>query len=206
MGTVSNKRMSNYQKSSFASRLKEAMEIRGKRQIDLSNETGILRGTISNYLKGRYEPKMQIVAVLAKHLHCNEMWLLGADVPFDRYYGIDKDDMEREQIIKALECCMGKGCKDCPYRCGNCTCISTLTDDALALIKELTEESDRLKELGTTKEIEKELVRRQTKADTVRKMQERLKRECLIDSGYEVLQIGAIDQIAKELLEEDEGK
>ena len=39
------------------------------------------------------------------------------------------------------------------------------------------------------------------RADTVRKMQERLKQECLVDSGWEVFQIGTIDQIAKEMVE-----
>ena len=45
----------------------------------------------------------------------------------------------------------------------------------------------------------------EAKADTVRKMQERLKRECFVDSGWEVFQIGTIDQIAKEMLESDDG-
>ena len=53
--------------------------------------------------------------------------------------------MERDDIIKALECCRGKGCKECPYRCGDATCISTVASDALSLIKKLTEDVERVR-------------------------------------------------------------
>ena len=64
--------------------------------------------------------------------------------------------MEREQIIKALECCHTAfiaDCKQCTYK-GKAdneedlgiTCLNVLMKDALALIKELTEENKRLRE------------------------------------------------------------
>jgi hypothetical protein len=134
----------------------------------------------------------------------------------------EENNMEREQIIKALGMCTASRpkCKECPYFIGDIRCKhSKLLKDALALINEMTEENRKrvcqancdaaeikiLREhwmvLGTT--IDKQENELKTiKADTVWKMQERLKRECLIDSGYEVLQIGTIDQIAKEMLEE----
>ena len=130
---------------------------------------------------------------------------------------------KREWIIKALECCInheGDNCPDCPYHYTvngfNHNCKEDMCADALFLIKELTEE---------IRDIEAEYDRAyeqaeadihgnmadggtschwcmdKTKADTVKRMQERLKRECLIDSGYEVLQKGTIDHIAEELLE-----
>ena len=131
-------------------------------------------------------------------------------------------ELNREQIVKSLECCAKlKPCKECPlytYSHDDEGCKHKCIVDALALItsqeqriKELTEEIERLKELGTTKEIEKELVRRATKFDTVRKMQDRLKaamndvaRWTLHGDENEYFIIGKpfIDQIAKEMLEE----
>jgi hypothetical protein len=52
--------------------------------------------------------------------------------------------MEREQIIKALECCSGNDCRGCPYF-GHIPCTKPMNGDALALIKELTEEIESLR-------------------------------------------------------------
>lgn len=94
-------------------------------------------------------------------------------------------------------------------------------------VKELTEENEKLREsecdhcaceLLDQRDVAREEAERykkyyfhheydkweaEIKVDTVRKMQERLKRECLVDSGWEVFQKGIIDQIAKEMLEEN---
>ena len=58
--------------------------------------------------------------------------------------------MEKEQIIKALECCIQfcdhgnmAVCKECPLK--ECRCSVEMPKNALALIKELTEENERLK-------------------------------------------------------------
>jgi transcriptional regulator with XRE-family HTH domain len=56
----------------------------GKRQTDLVRETGIDKGAISNYLKGRYEPKQDVVYKLAKALNVSEMWLWGYECKKDR--------------------------------------------------------------------------------------------------------------------------
>ena len=85
-------------------------------------------------------------------------------------------------------------------------------DNLLAERARLTEENERLRELATVKEVEKEIVRKETRADTVRKMQERLK-EKIHKSVYQYWNEGGggyylaedvdgdIDQIAKEMLE-----
>lgn len=70
--------------SSTPNRLKEAMYLRGKKQIDLVNETGINRSAISRYLSGEYEPKQIAIYKLAKALNVSEMWLWGYDVPMER--------------------------------------------------------------------------------------------------------------------------
>ena len=123
--------------------------------------------------------------------------------------------MEREQIIKALECCTNftpSSCDKCPFEpkgdCykGSMGCNDELMKNALSLIKELAEENERLKAICGMKEcvIENaEAVIARTKADTVRKMQERLKEMLL--SNFPNLQ-GLpmfIDQIAKEIIGEE---
>lgn len=60
------------------------MELSGKKQVDLVRETGIDKGSISNYLSGRYEPKQEAIRRLAVALDVSEMWLWGYDVPMKR--------------------------------------------------------------------------------------------------------------------------
>lgn len=69
--------------ASVASRLKEAMDIRGKKQVDLVRETKIDKASISSYISGRYEPK-QAIHKLAIALNVSEMWLWGYNAPMER--------------------------------------------------------------------------------------------------------------------------
>lgn len=87
--------------STTANRLREILEIRRMRQIDLARMTDIAKGTINNYLKGKYEPKPPIVAKLAYALNCSDMWLMGFDVPMERNY-IDPSDDEFVNSIPRL--------------------------------------------------------------------------------------------------------
>ena len=109
-------------------------------------------------------------------------------------------ELNREQIIKALECCIsGDDCTMCPL-CEVQSCPCVLNEDSLALIKELTQANEQLSEsydhLEKTKDevlserarlvwenerLMKErialgdivsIARDQAKADTVRKMQD----------------------------------
>lgn len=94
-------------------------------------------------------------------------------------------ELNREQIIKALECCAKDNCDKCPNSFGNC--YANLAGYALALIRELTEEKERiahesachrqtvidnLRESLEFLDEETERVR----ADTVRKFAEMLKK------------------------------
>ena len=71
----------------FSKRLREAMEYRNFRQVDLVNTTNIDKGTISNYLSGKYKPKNVNAILIARALNVNELWLMGYDVPMvvDKY-------------------------------------------------------------------------------------------------------------------------
>ena len=164
--------------------------------------------------------------------------------------------MEREQIKKALECCLANDicdskCGECQYKSTGAECMDWMLRDALALINsqeqrigELTEENTALfarnldlaekgeqvviayKKLSEEneglrydvqaiddgwaknyEEMQEQLVA-SVKADTVRKMQERLKKEaypfpCAIGVEYAVPYC-KVDQIAKEMLEGEE--
>ena len=138
-------------------------------------------------------------------------------------------DLNREKIIKALECCTSPDgddtCLLCPYGDIN-LCTQSLMAHALSLIEALTEENERLKErLGREAKCQYDLCgqivdlkaiaeqyRKQfeeAKADTVREFVERLKQ--YIDVGHyrppteicfsELDVANIIDKIKKEMLE-----
>lgn len=91
--------------NNFPVRLKQAMRIRGLRQTDLAEKTGIEHGTISNYVNGKYKPKAKNVILIADALKVNTPWLLGVDdVPMDidpsvDYY-VSEDDVYARAYLK----------------------------------------------------------------------------------------------------------
>jgi hypothetical protein len=127
----------------------------------------------------------------------------------------EKCELNRDEIIKALEIhsdkedsCMNK----CPYS-GRRYCGSDMANDALSLIKELTEENERLNQSCTNLEQECKKWQDRIKIEceyteriTVRKMQERFIAEIEQTPNANEHFIKAwtskIDQIAKEMLEE----
>ena len=68
--------------TTFQKRLRETLERRNMRQVDLAEKTGLTRGIISFYLYGRYKAKGENVALMAKALGVDPSWLAGVeDVP-----------------------------------------------------------------------------------------------------------------------------
>ena len=124
--------------------------------------------------------------------------------------------MKAEDVIKALEICAKpplpnkvSKCKTCPY--WERECHKEFIPDVLALLREKDEEIERLTRIcgsyalqyGTA--VDKEAFLKQERADTVRKMQERLRKEsypfpCAIGVEYAVPYC-KVDQIAKEMVE-----
>lgn len=79
------KKLEKWSKTSNTSeRLKEAMRIANMKQTDLARATGLGKGGISNYVIGRYEPKSNIISILAEALNVDPVWLMGYDVPMER--------------------------------------------------------------------------------------------------------------------------
>lgn len=83
-----------------ANRLRIAMKIAGKKQADLVRETGIDKGSMSHYVNGRYEPKQDVVFVLAKALNVSEMWLWGYDCPMERPIVQKKNDTLTDIVVR----------------------------------------------------------------------------------------------------------
>ena len=125
--------------------------------------------------------------------------------------------MEREEILKALECCSERFgmCDECPYEEEE-GCEAEMRSDARDLIRELTEENELLK-AGISTEftcifgaphkvrdcpVNDEIAR--AKAETVREMAERVKKK-INEINMNLCGVYPfIDQIAKEMLEEDQ--
>ena len=63
--------------SIFAQRLESVMKEKQLRQHELCRMTGISKSFISSYLAGRFSPKADKLALIAKALGVSEGWLMG---------------------------------------------------------------------------------------------------------------------------------
>jgi hypothetical protein len=115
-------------------------------------------------------------------------------------------ELNAEQIKKLLEHCANwtveTGCKGCPYD-GECIEMDVM-NDALSLIKELTEENERLRTKNEALVQALPTIRQVAKADTVREFAEKAKNE--LRSGNAIMDksiADLIDQIAKEMQDEE---
>lgn len=89
--------------SRLSDRLKQAMDLRGMKQVELCEHTGIGKSSISTYLSGEYEPKQRNLFKIAEALHVNVAWLMGKeDVPMegpvDAYSNPDLLQINRRRI------------------------------------------------------------------------------------------------------------
>jgi transcriptional regulator with XRE-family HTH domain len=71
-------------KTSCASRIKDALSMRGMRQVELCEMTKIPKSAMSQYVSGAFEPKQDRIYLIAKALNVSEAWLMGYDVPMSR--------------------------------------------------------------------------------------------------------------------------
>lgn len=65
-------------------RLAEALWIRGMKQVELAEKTGIDKSSINSWKSQRWQPKQVALAKMAQVLDVSEMWLAGCDVPMER--------------------------------------------------------------------------------------------------------------------------
>lgn len=84
----------------IATRLKEALSIRGMKQADLVRATGLDRGAISSYLSGKYEPKQKAIYKMSQALNVSEGWLMGFNTTMERSAESKKNDQLAKLIVK----------------------------------------------------------------------------------------------------------
>lgn len=65
-------------------RIAEALEIRGWKQVDLVERTGIAKSSINAWVKQNWQPRQAALMKMAKVLDVSEMWLAGYDIPMER--------------------------------------------------------------------------------------------------------------------------
>jgi len=70
--------------AAISDRIRQAMNIRGMKQVDVSNKSGVPKSALSEYISGKYEPKQKALYLLAKALDVNVAWLMGLDVSMER--------------------------------------------------------------------------------------------------------------------------
>lgn len=67
--------------ATFGDRLKEALKVNNMTQSKLSEISGINTSTISEYIKGKYDPSRSRIFEFSEILKVNPVWLMGFDVP-----------------------------------------------------------------------------------------------------------------------------
>lgn len=72
-------------------RIKEAMVLRGLKQVDIVKKTGINKGALSSYISGKYLPKQTNIYKLAKVLDVSPVWLMGYDVDMNNTTMVEND-------------------------------------------------------------------------------------------------------------------
>lgn len=67
--------------ATFGDRLKEALKVNNMTQSKLSEISGINTSTISEYIKGKYDPSRSRIFEFSEILKVNPVWLMGFDIP-----------------------------------------------------------------------------------------------------------------------------
>lgn len=88
--------------ATIAERIQEGMNLRGLKQVDIIEKTGMNKGALSSYLSGKYKPKQDNIYLLAKALDVSEAWLMGYDVPIERkeYFSLQVGKKEKDLLEK----------------------------------------------------------------------------------------------------------
>ena len=97
--------MDNEQKEKCSTRLAKALAIRGMKQFELCEKTGIPKSAISQYLSGLFEPKQDRLYIIAQALNVDPVWLMGFDVPMEKEKENSPSELsltEGEQVLLNL--------------------------------------------------------------------------------------------------------
>ena len=84
-------------------RIREAVSLRGVKQVELCERAGIKKSSLNNWLSQRWQPKHEPIVNMARVLDVSEMWLAGYDVPMERPAAQKKSDELTQLIIEIKE-------------------------------------------------------------------------------------------------------
>lgn len=82
-------------------RIREALQIRNMKQVELCEKTGLKKSSLNNWLSNRWQPKQDAIMRMSRVLDVSEMWLAGYDVPIERPIEQKKSD-ELAQLIHSM--------------------------------------------------------------------------------------------------------
>ncbi|MCT7894492.1 helix-turn-helix transcriptional regulator [Lactobacillus gasseri] len=83
---------------SFSARIKKALDYRKMTAAELSRQTQISTGMLSDYINGRINPKQDKIYLIAKALNVNATWLLG--YPDTEMLPEENNQEEKEEVHK----------------------------------------------------------------------------------------------------------
>ena len=86
-------------------RISKALSIRGMKQSELCEKTGIPKSAISQYISGSFEPKQDRLFIIAQALDVDPVWLMGFDVPMEKEKKNSPDEWqltEREKMMLGI--------------------------------------------------------------------------------------------------------
>lgn len=89
--------MENYKRKN---RISEALAIRGMKQVDLCERTGIGKSSVNGWIKQHWQPKQEALYKMSKVLDVSELWLAGYDVPMERPLEQKKADSLATTVLK----------------------------------------------------------------------------------------------------------
>ena len=92
--------MASSRVADFKDRLKEVLDKKGLRAVDLMDMTDVPKSAISFYLAGKSQPKADRLYKIAQALDISEAWLLGYDVPMARSLESKKNDQLAKLVVR----------------------------------------------------------------------------------------------------------
>lgn len=81
-------------------RLKQALELRKMRAVDLTEVADVPKSAVSFYLAGKSKPKADRLYKIAQALDVSEAWLLGYNVPMARSEESKKNDQLAKLVVR----------------------------------------------------------------------------------------------------------
>ena len=82
----------------IANRFRTLLAVKGIKQQDLSDKTGIGKASISQYVNGSHCPSNEKAVLIGDAYNVNYLWLMGFDVPMEKdNSSLELTDEENEQ-------------------------------------------------------------------------------------------------------------